>query len=142
MLALALLTGRGAAQTVAEPAAADSAGTLTSESAARIDRMMQREYPPLLRDAGVGGTAVLTFTVNADSVVDRQSISMVRADHHDFHQAAARVLRGLRFVPAELPIRVTARFTFVPSPFRATGPGDAQLARRTSGRFAILSISR
>ncbi len=64
-----------------------------------FDRAMREAYPEALREAGVGGTAVLWVRIDeegrvADTRVERSS------GHDALDEAAVRVLRGTEFSPA------------------------------------------
>lgn len=57
-------------------------------------------YPPLLRDAGVEGTAVLEFVVDATGRVDSASIVVISADHPAFELPAVTAIKRSEFRPA------------------------------------------
>ncbi len=78
---------------------------------------LQREYPPLLHDAGVGGTAVVWLFIDEEGVVRDQRIH-TSSGHRPLDEAALRVAEQARFTPAlngtekvsvwlELPITFT-----------------------------------
>lgn len=80
---------------------------------------MVREYPPLLRDAGIGGTARIYFFVDEDGAVEQ-----VRLDESSGHEAldtaALNVAGAFRFSPAlndgePVPVWVSFPITFQPS---------------------------
>ena len=74
-----------------------------------VVRAMRANYPTLLRDAGVEGTATLRFVVGADGVPERSSIHAVYVTHPDFGLSGERVAAAMRFSPARLggaPVRV------------------------------------
>ena len=74
-----------------------------------VVRAMRANYPTLLRDAGVEGTATLRFVVGADGVPERSSIQAVSTTHPDFGPGGERVVAAMRFSPARLggaPVRV------------------------------------
>ena len=104
MFAAVLIAAPAAAQehTHAHPTADEAAqpGTLAPASAARLRGMMHSAYPPLLRDAGVGGEVRASLVVLADGSVDRSSIRIQSADHETFGDATGQLLPRLRFVPA------------------------------------------
>jgi TonB family protein len=77
---------------------------------------MEREYPPLLRGAGIGGTVRVYFFIDAEGEVQKSLI-----DHSSGHQAldeAARRVAGVyRFTPAlnrdrPVPVWVSFPITF------------------------------
>jgi protein TonB len=76
---------------------------------AEVGRALERNYPPLLRDAGVGGTVQLRFRVNEDGRVDASSIEVVSTDNEQFSEAAKKVVERMRFRPAKVndrPVKV------------------------------------
>lgn len=73
---------------------------------------MTREYPPLLRDAGIGGTVKVYFLIDEEGVVEQ-----VRLDegsgHEALDEAALNVAGAFRFSPAlndEKPVPVWVSF--------------------------------
>jgi len=92
------------AQTASPAAAqADSVATLPPElsNPADVDRAAAANYPSLLHDAGVEGTATVRLRVNADGKVDRGSIVVTHASHELFTEPARMVAARMRFRPAE-----------------------------------------
>ncbi len=74
-----------------------------------VGRALERNYPPLLRDAGVGGTVQLKFRVNEDGRVDASTIEVVSSDNEQFSEAAKKVVERMRFRPAKVndrPVKV------------------------------------
>jgi TonB family protein len=67
-------------------------------NAAQVPRMLEAEYPPLLRDAGIHAEAEVSIRISAAGVVE--SVQVVSASHAEAGPAAARALRGARFRPA------------------------------------------
>ncbi len=67
-----------------------------------VARQISRNYPPLLRDAGVTGTVQLRFRVNQDGRVDAESIQVENASHEAFGDAAKKVVERMRFRPAKV----------------------------------------
>ncbi|MCI0433994.1 MAG: M56 family metallopeptidase [Gemmatimonadetes bacterium] len=65
-----------------------------------VARALERNYPPLLRDAGIGGEAVLWFRIDADGSVD--DVRLARSTGYPaLDQAALEVAKSMRYVPAE-----------------------------------------
>jgi TonB family protein len=78
---------------------------------------LSRNYPPLLRDAGVTGTVTIRMRIGRDGVVDPASIQVESTTHELFSDAAVRVAQRLRFSPARsrgqpVPVWVTLPITF------------------------------
>jgi protein TonB len=72
-------------------------------------RQLQRNYPPLLRDAGVAGTVQVRFRVLEDGRVDGESIQITSSTHEQFNDPTMRAVRVLRFRPAKVngrPVKV------------------------------------
>ena len=83
---------------------------------AQLARLLDAEYPPLLRDAGIQAEAQVSIRISATGVVE--SVQVVSASHAEAGPAAERALRGARFRPARkdgvpiaaevlLPVRFT-----------------------------------
>lgn len=73
------------------------------------------EYPPLLRQAGLQGRAVLEFVVDQRGYVEAGTIRVVYASHPAFAAAARAGAPTMRFTPArvnERPVRVLVRVPF------------------------------
>ena len=62
-------------------------------------RALQRFYPPLLRDAGIGGTTVLWFLIDEQGNVVRTQVNR-SSGHAGLDEAAQRVAEVMRFTPA------------------------------------------
>ncbi len=80
---------------------------------------LEREYPPLLRDAGIGGTVRTWFFIDEEGVVKNQVVANT-SGHEALDQAALRVAPLIKFTPAlnrdqvvpawlELPITFTTK---------------------------------
>jgi len=66
---------------------------------AEFQRLLEREYPPMLRDARVRGTVVLHFFIDADGVVGNAQLSE-SSGHSQLDNAALRVAPNIEFTPA------------------------------------------
>ncbi|HEV3051347.1 MAG TPA: TonB family protein [Longimicrobium sp.] len=76
---------------------------------ADLARALQRNYPPLLRDAGVTGTVQVRMRVMEDGSVDASSISVTSSTHEQFNDPSIRSVQRLRFSPAKVngrPVKV------------------------------------
>ncbi|HET7232636.1 MAG TPA: TonB family protein [Longimicrobium sp.] len=78
---------------------------------------LSRNYPPLLRDAGVGGTVRVRFRITRTGGVDASSIEVLESTHEAFTDAAAHVAREMRFRPGRhngsaVPVWVALPVTF------------------------------
>ena len=72
------------------------------ENRAEVDRLLRRQYPTVLLDAGVTGKVVLEMVVRADGSVEPGSVRVVTATHERFEEASIRVAEKMRFRPARI----------------------------------------
>lgn len=83
-----------------------------------VVQAMSEEYPPLLRDAGIGGTIGVYFYIGARGEV--QDVRIERSSGHPALDAAAlEVARVYRFSPAlnrDAPVPVWVQFTITFQP--------------------------
>lgn len=82
-----------------------------------VVRVIRANYPSLLRDAGVRGTATVRFVVGVDGIPERSSIHTASTTHPDFGFAGERAAAAMRFSPARIggvPVRayVTVPISF------------------------------
>ena len=86
---------------------------------AEVMRALEREYPPLLRDAGIGGTTLVWFFIDEQGIVRNQQVQE-SSGHPALDEAALRVAPVFKFPPAlnrdkavpvwvQLPITFTTR---------------------------------
>jgi TonB family protein len=74
-----------------------------------LQRQLERNYPPLLRDAGVTGTVQVRFRVLENGTVDVPSIQVTSSTHDQFNDPTIRSVQRLRFRPAKVnnrPVKV------------------------------------
>lgn len=81
-----------------------------------VVRAMEREYPPLLRDAGIGGTVRVYFFIDESGIVGDTRIEE-SSGHEALDQAALDVAEVYRFSPAlnrdkKVPVWVVFPITF------------------------------
>ncbi len=72
------------------------------ENRSEVDRLLRRQYPAVLLDAGVTGKVVLEMVVRADGSVEPGSVRVVSATHERFVEASVRVAEKMRFRPARI----------------------------------------
>lgn len=72
------------------------------QNASEVQRLLQRLYPPLLRDAGITGQVQMKFVVNAQGRVEATSVSVLNASHDQFGEASTKVVEKMRFKPAKV----------------------------------------
>lgn len=81
-----------------------------------VIKAMEAEYPPLLREAGVGGTVKVYFFIDAEGVVKDMRIDQ-GSGHQALDDAALRVAKVYHFSPAlnrdqKVPVWVSFPITF------------------------------
>ena len=81
-----------------------------------VRRALEREYPPLLRDAGIGGTTIVWFFIDEQGVVQNQVVQ-ASSGHQALDDAALRVAPVFKFTPAlnrdkAVPVWVQLPITF------------------------------
>ena len=64
-----------------------------------VQQALMREYPPLLRDAGIGGTVVVWFFITEEGIVRDKRVSQ-SSGQVQFDEAALKVADVFRFSPA------------------------------------------
>jgi TonB family protein len=89
---------------------------------ARIISIHEPEYPDSLRAAGVGGSAVVEFIVDADGKVDKESIGTVSATHVKFADAVRIAVLDATFLAAKKDGRDVAQIYQLPVTFNAPRP--------------------
>lgn len=81
---------------------------------ADLRRQLERNYPPLLRDARVTGTVQVRMRVTPDGTVDANSISITSSSHEQFNDPTIRSVQRLRFRPAKVNGRPVAVWVELP----------------------------
>ena len=81
-----------------------------------VQRALEREYPPLLRDAGIGGTVRVHFFITEEGVVQDTRIDQ-SSGHSALDEAALRVADVFEFTPAlnrdkKVPVWISLPITF------------------------------
>ena len=82
-----------------------------------VAAIISRNYPPLLRDAGVTGSVMLRFRILTDGTVDPASVEAFEATHQEFVDAARGVVPQMRFRPARVGGRVVRVWVLLPVQF-------------------------
>ena len=85
-------------------------------NAREVQLALAREYPPILRDAGIGGTVNVRFFIDTEGVVQRVLVAQ-SSGHEALDSAALRVARVFRFTPAldgdeVVPVWIAIPITF------------------------------
>jgi TonB family protein len=122
---------------------------LTLTNPDEIRRELQEDYPPLLRDAGIGGTATVWAYVDETGRITKLQLDQ-SSGYEALDQAAMRVAARLRFEPATEAGRVittwtACRFRFIRSDERLEQPCTVYVKRsrgRATGRRTATFTSR
>ena len=64
-----------------------------------VERALEREYPPILRDNGIGGRVTVHFFIDEDGIVQNTLVAET-SGHSSLDEAALRVANVFRFTPA------------------------------------------
>ena len=91
------------------PAPYDGVHTVSSveerpalRNGAEMQRVLQRLYPELLRDAGVAGETQLQFVVDTEGNVEPGSVTVLSSSHAAFEEASLKAAERFRFRPAKI----------------------------------------
>jgi protein TonB len=81
-----------------------------------VARALEREYPPLLRDAGIGGTVQVWFFIDEEGRVQRTQVNE-SSGHKALDDAAIQVANIIQFTPAlnrdkRVPVWISLPITF------------------------------
>jgi TonB family protein len=86
---------------------------------AEVNRLLARNYPPLLRDRKISGEVVIRARVLESGRVDTTTIEVVSASEPDFGEVAARILAHAVFRPARVKGRPVSFILLYPINFSA-----------------------
>lgn len=84
---------------------------------AEVQAAMEREYPPILREAGIGGKALVHFLIDETGAVQDTRLDQATG-HPALDQAALRVAREFRFTPAQNAGKPVAVWIAIPITFQ------------------------
>ena len=84
---------------------------------AEVMEALEREYPSLLRDAGIGGTVLVWFFIDETGVVQQTRVH-TSSGHKALDDSALKVAGVVRFTPAlnrdkRVPVWISLPITFV-----------------------------
>ena len=85
-----------------------------------VQSALVRNYPPLLRDAGIGGSPTVHFFIDETGTVKKTQISK-RSGYPALDDAALRVAQTMRFSPAYNRDRAVSVWIEIPIVFTANG---------------------
>jgi protein TonB len=74
-----------------------------------IASVMERLYPRLLQDAGIGGTVQLQFVIEPDGSVDMSSVKVIESSNDQLSEASIKAVEKFKFKPGVYkgaPVRV------------------------------------
>ena len=85
-------------------------------NSSEVSRALQRNYPPLLRDAGIGGTTTMWFFIDENGRVVRTQVNN-SSGYEQLDEAAQKVAEIMQFSPAlnrdkKVPVWVQIPITF------------------------------
>lgn len=85
-------------------------------NAREVQQALAREYPPLLKDAGIGGTAEVWFFIDEQGRVQEAEINQ-SSGHPQLDEAALKVAPIFQFTPAQnrdqvVPVWISIPITF------------------------------
>lgn len=72
------------------------------QNASEMQRVLQRLYPSMLRDAGVTGQTMLKFVIDTNGRVENGSVEVVSTTHDGFAGASVQAADRFRFRPAKI----------------------------------------
>ena len=83
---------------------------------AEVERALEREYPAILRDAGIGGRVTVHFFIDEEGTVQNTLVAEP-SGHSSLDEAALRVANVFRFTPAlhldkVVPVWIALPITF------------------------------
>src|SRR5690606_27014765 len=70
-------------------------------NAGTVSSVMERLYPRLLQDAGIGGTVVMQFVIEPNGEVDMSSVKVLESSHEQFSEASIKAVERFRFRPGQ-----------------------------------------
>jgi protein TonB len=81
-----------------------------------VERALVREYPPILRDAGIGGTVEVWLYINTEGAVENAKVNK-GSGYSQMDDAALKVGQTMKFTPAfnrdlKVPVWVSIPVTF------------------------------
>lgn len=89
-------------------------------NASEVQRALQREYPPLLKDAGIGGTAEVWFFIDEQGVV-QDAVINTSSGHPQLDEAALKIAPTFQFTPAQNRDQVVPVWVSIPIQFAVGG---------------------
>jgi protein TonB len=106
-------------ESIADEHHVDILPTLTN--AREAQRMLERVYPPQLRDAGITGHTVVRLIIDAEGKVQPGSVTVVETTNDAFSDAAVRAAERFRFHPAQVNGHAVPVYISVPIDWKVAG---------------------
>lgn len=75
----------------------------------QVASLLQRLYPRMLQDAGIGGQTMMQFVIQPDGTVDQSSAKVIATSHEQFGEASIKIVERMKFKPGLYkgkPVRV------------------------------------
>jgi TonB family protein len=107
----------------------------------QVASMLNRYYPRMLKDAGIGGSVTMQYVITPQGAVDPATVKVINATHEQFGEASTQVVKAFRFVPGIYegkPVRVIIQMPITWEPPTAT-TGDPAAQASPAGRSGALS---
>lgn len=86
-----------------------------------LPRIMERLYPDVLKNAGIGGRVVVQFVVEPSGRIDMSTVKVMAAEHDGLVEATKKALREFRFSPARMGDRKVRMLTQMPIVWQVEG---------------------
>src|SRR5690606_34771838 len=98
-----------------------------------VARALVAYYPPLVRDAGISGTATVNMFIDTDGTVGRLMLGR-SSGYPSLDEAAIAVASRMKWRPAMLHDEPTGVWVEIPVVFNANSPADGSSASPTRVR--------
>jgi protein TonB len=85
---------------------------------AEVARALERAYPPLLRDAGIGGTTIVWFFIDERGTVVKTQLNQT-SGYDALDEAALKVANVMKFSPAKNRDQIVRVWVQIPIKFTA-----------------------
>ena len=84
-------------------------------------------YPDILKSAGVGGEAIVSFVVDTNGLAQPASLKIIKSTHQLFAESVARTLPNMRFTPALIGGRKVKQLVMQPFVFQMVTAGAQKI---------------
>jgi TonB family protein len=112
----------------------------------RIGALMEQLYPSLLKGAGIGGTVVTQFVVQADGTTDPASIKVLQSPREELSAASIAAVRAFTFRPGQykgenVRTLIQMPITWSPNASQPVAVQDGRVEIRTSDPAAVAAAA-